>query len=257
MNEILKHIESWFDEYTSSFSSPDVSTEGALRLKEEHCRRVMNEIRSIGRSVHLDDTRMEMASIAGLLHDIGRFEQFMKYRTFLDRKSINHAALSASIVQREQILSSMDESSKNGILNAIDLHNKALVPEDKDDSLWLARMLRDADKLDIWNVVSIHFQNPLQSTKKAVELDLPDSDSYSPQIIDSILCGNPWQIKNLCCVNDFKLILMGWIFDINFPHTFREIKERRILENLKELLPNHKDIERVFERCFSHLEANV
>lgn len=257
MKSFLFQIETWFENYTTSFSSCEVSTQGALTLKKEHSRRVMDEIRSIGKSVHLDDTQLEIAAAAGLLHDIGRFEQFIKYQTFLDKKSINHAALSVSIIEREQILSSMDDFLKDCILNAIILHNKALLPEGEDSSLWLARMLRDADKLDIWNVVLMHFRNPHQSTKKAVELDLPDSNSFSPQVTESIINGNPWQITNLTCVNDFKLVLMGWVFDINFSHTFREIKRRHILENLKSLLPPHEDVERVFERCFSHLEANV
>ncbi len=50
-------------------------------------------------------------------------------------------------------------------------------------------------------------------------------------------------VKNL---NDFKLLQVGWIFDINFAPTFRDIRERRYLERIRSVLPESEQIDTVF-----------
>ncbi len=250
----LSSIESWYDSYTKSFSSTDISVQGALRLKEDHCKRVMNEMAQLAHSLNLDKGNSQNALIAGLLHDIGRFEQFVKYKTFLDARSINHADLSVVIIEKSGILSVLDPESASSVIEAVRLHNKAVLPPSCDQ---LPKMLRDADKLDIWNVVITHFQNPDQSTKSAVELDLPDNDDISPITVKEILNGTPWNVKSLNSVNDFKLVLMGWVFDINFQHSFKEIKRREYLEKMLNVLPSCNEATSVYKTCRSHLERHV
>lgn len=49
----------------------------------------------------LSEEKRNLVWLAGMLHDIGRFEQLRRYHTFQDRDSCNHAALSADILFRE------------------------------------------------------------------------------------------------------------------------------------------------------------
>jgi len=51
-------------------------------------------------------------------------------------------------------------------------------------------------------------------------------------------------VKNL---NDFKLLQIGWIFDINFDITMQTIKSRRYLEMIRDVLPKSEKIQIIFE----------
>ncbi|MCL2690241.1 MAG: HD domain-containing protein [Chitinispirillia bacterium] len=247
-------IKKWYDNYTGSFSSEDKDTESALRLKEQHCKRVMGEIIQIARSLDLYEDDISLAAVTGLLHDIGRFEQYLKYRTFLDVKSVNHAELSVSILKKENVLGELTKESAGAILQAIELHNKAQIPS---NSHLLCKMVRDADKLDIWNIVLQHFESGAgrESTTNSVELDLDNTDSISGNVIEAILRGAPWEVKAMKYVNDFKLLVMSWVFDINFKFSFSQIIERRYLPRLFVTLPQTIECKRAFERCMKHLES--
>ena len=45
---------------------------------------------------------MRIAEAVALLHDVGRFEQYKRYGTFNDRKSVNHAALGVEIMKKNR-----------------------------------------------------------------------------------------------------------------------------------------------------------
>lgn len=75
-----------FDEYVGNF---DLKDEGILR-KKEHSYRVMNFAKSIAESLKLNETDIYIATLAGLVHDIGRFNQLKFYGTFKDSESIDH-----------------------------------------------------------------------------------------------------------------------------------------------------------------------
>ena len=44
-------------------------------------------------------------------------------------------------------------------------------------------------------------------------------------------------IKNIKNLNDFKLLQMGWVFDVNFNSTFHIIQSRRYIEMIGDVLP--------------------
>jgi len=247
-------IMKWYDSYTGSFSSEDKDIESALRLKEQHCKRVMGEITQIARSLDLSEDEISISAITGLLHDIGRFEQYLKYRTFLDVKSVNHAELSVSILKKEKVLSGLPKENADSVLQAIELHNKAQIAS---SSSSLCKMVRDADKLDIFNIVLQHFEGDRGSATNSVELDLDPADKISANVIEAILKGAPWEVKAMKYVNDFKLLVMSWVFDINFTFSFRQIVERRYLPRLFTTLPQTTECKQAFHCCMRHLETKA
>ena len=62
-------------------------------LKEKHSLRVCNEILNIGKNHNLTDNNLRLAEAMALFHDIGRFEQYTRYQTFVDKKSENHGVM--------------------------------------------------------------------------------------------------------------------------------------------------------------------
>ena len=62
----------------------------------------------IGKELNLKEKDLILAQTMALLHDIGRFEQYAKYRTFVDKDSVNHAELSVKVIDSNNILESLD-----------------------------------------------------------------------------------------------------------------------------------------------------
>ena len=66
-----------------------------------------------------------LAEAIALLHDIGRFMQYRKYRTFFDRISENHARLGIRELVRTLALSCLESQDRRILTRAVSFHNAA------------------------------------------------------------------------------------------------------------------------------------
>ena len=87
-----------FNDYASGYELGDVK----IRLKYDHMLRVASRCAAIAESERECELPTDLAWLIGLVHDIGRFEQVRRYGTFVDSKSIDHAALSAELLFGER-----------------------------------------------------------------------------------------------------------------------------------------------------------
>ncbi|MFR4260247.1 HD domain-containing protein [Gemmiger formicilis] len=72
--------------------------------------------------------------LSGMLHDVGRFEQLRRYNTFIDTQSINHAALSASVLFDEgHIRDYIDDAAEDALLRTAVRVAQCLPPAEKVD----------------------------------------------------------------------------------------------------------------------------
>jgi hypothetical protein len=58
-------------------------------------------------------------------------------------------------------------------------------------------------------------------------------------------------------LNDFKLLQMGWVYDVNYVPTLRLVRRRRYLEKLRDSLPEGELRERVYEVVRNVLEERI
>ncbi len=251
----LKDLKEWFSRYVQSFYSVDPIVQEALLLKEKHSLRVCNEILDIGKQLDLSHNYLRLAEGMALFHDIGRFEQFTRYQTFVDKKSENHGELGVKVLQKENTLAALDKDTRELIMKAISYHNRLSIPEDESHiCTYFSKLLRDADKLDIFNLVSTYYHVNHTERSAAVELDLPDTDEVSEEILTSLLEGKMISIQQLRSLNDFKLLQMGWVYDINFQPTFQMIYERGYLKKIRETLPASEKIDQIYSKLMSYLK---
>lgn len=250
----------WFRGYVQAFKSGDPGEDRNIVLKEEHTRCVRREIREIGGALGLDDDDLRLAEVMALFHDLGRFPQYAEFGTFSDRRSCDHAALSVKVLLEDGVLEPLDPPERNLILKAISYHNKASLPEGESDRcLLFSKLLRDADKLDIWALLLDYYrQRELEGYRnEALELDLPDTPKISEEVRRDLLAGEIVKSKDLKSQNDYKLLLAGWIFDIYFWPSLVAVKERRYLERTHEHLPRSKEVDRIFELLRSRLGERI
>jgi len=254
----LAKLKYWFADYVRSFCLDDPMHQRNFILKEEHSRRVGQESLIIGRKIGLDAEELLLSETIALLHDIGRFEQYARYKTFVDIHSENHAELGISILSRYGTLDDFDTAAQHIIVQAIRHHNRAALPRGENGE-WLqyARLLRDADKLDIWRVVTEYYDRSDDERNEAIELGLPDTPEISEQVLQDLSSRAIVQVRHLRTLNDFKLLQMGWVFDINFTATCRLISERGYLQRIRTVLPANDDIDGIYNLMRQHLAQRI
>lgn len=235
-------FRNWFDQYVAGFTakenaSPDLVTN--IRLKKNHSERVVKEILWIADQLNLDDDARDLAGVMALFHDIGRFEQYDRFRTFADHKSENHAELGVKILQHHRVLDCLPPDRADLICRVIAYHNRAVLPENEtEECLFYARLLRDADKLDIWQVLIDHYQRHGRDDNPAVELGLPDTPGMSDRVYDMVVNAKIVQARDMRNLNDFKLLQIGWVFDINFAPALQRVRDRGYVASICRTLPS-------------------
>jgi len=255
LRTFLPELKNRFEQYVKQFASPDPNVQAALDLKQVHTRRVCEAIADIGEDEGLSDEDLFIAEAAALLHDMGRFEQFRRYKTFSDARSENHALLGVKVIQENAILDGIDSQTARIIIRAVECHNRAALPaRENGRGLFFMKLLRDADKVDIWRVVTDYYRDAHHERNQTIELNLPDTPEISDAVCRSLMKGNIVKMKDLETLNDFKLLQIGWIYDVNFRRTFQIVREKRYLEQIRQALPeNSGRVKSVCEQALRYL----
>jgi putative nucleotidyltransferase with HDIG domain len=254
---IVFELRHWFGIYVSKFSYPDKESQKNIDLKREHTERVTREIIQLGKKTGLCEEELYLAEIIALFHDIGRFEQYDRYMTFSDNKSENHAELGIKILKNYNVLSSLDREIQELIFCSIKYHNRPLLPNNESETCLLySKLIRDADKLDIWKVVTDYYHSNNGEKNVILELELPETPGFSPEVYHALVDRKIVEMKYVRNINDIKLLQAGWIYDINFKPTFESVKNRRYMELLRDALPEYKEISEIFNLINSFILDN-
>lgn len=140
-----------FKEFVSRYDHSNLD----ILLKHKHSLRVMNVCKRIAKDLGLNDEEVKLASLIGLLHDLGRFDQIVEYPIYYDHLSFDHGALAVEILKDNDYLRSYINTNKYDdiIYKAIYNHNKPYIEDGLDEKeLLFTKILRDADKIDIFNI---------------------------------------------------------------------------------------------------------
>lgn len=254
-NETLTNLKVWFDRYTRSFLSGNPLIDSPLTLKIDHTARVCDNIRELATSLSFDEERVCLAESIALLHDIGRFEQYRCYQTFNDERSFNHAIKGVEVLTHADILRLLPEKEKAIIIDAIRFHNAPSLPDHKrSDSMVFMRLIRDADKLDIWKVFADTYrcETPPNPTIVQHLIDLP---TWEPKIVAAIMQKRTARFKDMKTLNDFKLLQLSWVFGIHFSATAAIACKRGDLFAIAGALPADPAIEQSISMVMDELET--
>jgi len=257
--EQLKKFRLWFDDYVAGLYGDDEFINANLELKEGHSWRTCKEMSYLTQELGLTDNQKRIADVIALLHDVGRFEQFVKYRTYNDARSVNHCLLSLEVLCRNKVFGQVAECEKELIEKAIEYHGIRELPAGLDGQcLLFSKLIRDADKLDVFYVVTKYYRQYRDNPGEfMLELDFPDEPGYSAEVVEGILCGQRIDYSKLRTINDMKLCQLGWVYDVNFTATLKRIKQRRFLEKIFDFLPETEDVGKVREKIFKYVDSRI
>ena len=239
----LLNLRQWFSNYCTTFYSPDKEEQKNIALKEIHSRNVASNMLSIAGAALRNRNKVFIAEAIGLLHDVGRFPQYEQYKTFRDSVSVNHGKLGAEVIIAENILGRIPLHEQEVIIEAVKFHNAFAVPENLDpETVFFLKMVRDADKLDIWRVFSEFYEKSEDERESAVGLDLPDTPSYSDDILACLSERRLATLAGIKTLNDFKIMQLCWVYDLNFPVSCRIAMEQGMIDRIISELPESSDI---------------
>jgi len=256
--EQVQELHLWFSQYAESFKDGDKVLRDSVILKENHTRNVCKEIDLIGRELGLNENELLISDCMALLHDVGRFEQFRKYKTFSDSRSENHSELGLRIIKEFDVLRNFSDDVADLICRAVRYHNRASLPDDETkECIYYSKLLRDADKLDIWRVVIEYYHRKDRKKNGTIELNLPDTLGYTQKVYDQVIKHEIVMSSNMKNLNDFKLLQIGWVFDINFKPALRAVKERKYVEQICEVLPVSDETARVLREIQGYYRSEL
>lgn len=239
----LTYFKKWFARYVGAFRTGDPAGDKTIGLKVAHTRRVCEEIVRIAEALGVSGSDLLLAETTAVFHDVGRFKQYRDHGTFNDAASRNHAELGLAVLAEHEVLTRCSVEEADLVRRVIGYHNVRVLPEEKDRRIrYFAALLRDADKLDIWKVFVDYYTGRYDGVDSAVVWGLPEGPGCSPAIIEAVNAGKMADTKHMVTINDFKLLQISWVFDLNFPPAFRAVLERRYLEKIGATLPDRPDI---------------
>lgn len=207
----------WFENFVRERIGRAANDSGPMELKLKHTRNVLANCQYIAKNENLAPPVPRMCALAGLYHDLARFDQYLHYGTFKDAVSRNHGSWAVQLVKANNCLSEENAYARKIIQTAIGLHNRASLPSKlAGTALVVANIVRDADKLDILRVMAEHLSRP-GPYNPTVVLSLPDDPAKVSQIVlQAALASKSAFYADLTSVNDFRVLLGAWFFGLNY-----------------------------------------
>lgn len=268
MQELWQEMSSWMTTYMKSFYSPeeaqkakshlDIKNTGTIFfddaqivdgivLKEKHTWKVTNNCERLAKHLGLNEHDKLLAKMIGLFHDVGRFRQFTIYRTFNDALSENHAKLGLSVIKDLSFMKKLSEDDLATLNFAIGNHNaKEIAPTDNKRFLSFAKLIRDADKIDIYRVLKPY-------------LGPTDGTGCSPDFVELFVQGKQCDYTKMRTQDDRKLVRLMWVYDINYAWSLQQIINDNYIEEIIGNLPHDgammKGINRLREYMQKKLET--
>ena len=109
---VLEEAKAWIDKYPKQFYEDDEEVMYGIRLKEIHTGYVTENSRELAQHLKLNEHDVELCELIGLLHDVGRFEQWKVYRTFRDNLSEDHADLGVKVIKELSFFNRLNNESR-------------------------------------------------------------------------------------------------------------------------------------------------
>lgn len=214
-----------FDKYAKKY---DLEEEN-LNMKYYHTYRVMDLCEEIAKKLNLNEEEIKLAALIGLLHDIARFEQYTKYKTFSDLNSIDHGDFGVEILENENFIRDFIEENKydNIIKKAIKNHNKYKIEDGlTEEELLYSKIIKDADKLDIFYVVLEVFS---KNDKQKQEIE---NGAISDDVMEQIKQERLVQRKTNATSMDGYLVNLSFVFDFYFSYSYKIIEKEDYINKL-------------------------
>ncbi len=247
-----------FNTYINSFKGLTDSQQLNFDIKKAHSQRVADNSLQLAEKLEFTEEQCQLAYFIGLFHDIGRFPQLVEFNTFHDENSVDHAELAVKILTEEAMFSKLDFGSSDLLLKAIANHNKLKLQNGlSEQEAKFAKLIRDADKLDILRVLSDYYSNRNAAPNHTLTWDLPKGIVVSPLVAKEVLAGKLVSKKNVASEIDVKIMQLSWVFDLNYKPSFESLFKNRFLEKIYNTLSKNDLVIEIYRKVKVYSENKI
>lgn len=228
-------VRQQFKKYFETFDVKDKR----IAMKISHSYHVADLGRKLGKRLDLNEEELVLSETLGLLHDIGRFIQYEKMKSYNEVKTnINHGQEAINYLFQEGHIKDfgIPEKYYDIIKKAIFNHNKFEIEEGLNEKeLFFAKLLRDIDKIDIFR------QDATSSTLK--NYDKPINKQVKKAFYNHTLVDN----INIKTPSDAIVGELAFIFDINFKESYELLYDTDNLELFLTMIEVNKECTSEFD----------
>lgn len=225
-----------FKKHIEKFNTKDPM----VAMKVSHSYHVAHLASILAKRLELSKEEIVLAKVIGLLHGIGRLEQYEKAKTYNDTESkIDHGLVAIEYLFQENHIEDFKIPKKfyKIIEKSIFNHNKLEIEKGLNESeFFFAKFLRDIDKIDIFRQEAVMdyefiFNEPIsKEIKKAY---------FEHHLIDE----NYVKTKS-----DYFIAEIAYVFDIQIKESYELLVETDNLELYLSVIDVTKEYEREFEK---------
>lgn len=217
----LEKAKKAFIDYTNKYNLNNSN----ITRKIHHSLRVMEYSRRIAENLNLSKEQIDLATLIGLLHDIARFEQWKRYETYSDARSVDHGDFAIELLEENNFIREfIDDDKYDKIIKiAIKNHNKYKIEKLEGEELLQAQIVKDADKLDIfYQIATEYYKDP----------KITETQNISEDFIE--------EFKKEQCVHkkanttdiDELVLITSFIYDIYFDYSLKILYDENYIERI-------------------------
>ena len=189
-----------------------------ITQKIGHIMRVSEISKKLATNLQLEEEQVQLAELIGILHDIGRFEQ---YKQKVKTEQFDHGQVGVKILKKDNFIRKyIREDKYDDILyTAIYEHNRYELTQGlaKEKELF-CKIIKDADKIDlIYEAIAIYWQQPKQ-------IEEIENGVLSQKMLQDFYQKKLANIQNKISATDEILKFVSFIFDLNFSYSFKMLK---------------------------------
>ena len=231
----IEKAKTYFKKYVWNYDMDDPR----INLKVSHMEYVAENARKIAERLGLSQEGQNLAELIGLLHDIGRLEQWRLYSTYSDKLSVDHGQKSAQVLFADKEIRNFIEDEKYDaiIYKAVNNHNKLAIEKGlSEEELLYSKIVRDADNIDIFRgLVNHKIENYTHFGSLDVSAEILSEAFFEDFKKEEILLYG-----NAKTDMDIMVAIIAHIYAVNFAESLKIIKENDYINRFVQKI-NAKD----------------
>ncbi len=129
------------------------------------------------------------------------------------------------------------------ILDTVRFHGVYRIPTVlESDTVLFLKLIRDADKVDIYRVFIEYYESPPEDRASATAFGVPDTEEYSKEMLSSLYEKRIASYARIKTENDFRIMKLSWLYDMHFDESIRLLQQRNCIQKIIDKLPQTEEI---------------